>query len=235
MLGLAARARTATVNASMLPRMLATAEFTARVVDELLPGVPLQVVRSDGGAMSLSEMRRLPVLSLLSGPAAGASAALHRTGLSEVVFLEVGGTSTDITLIKEGRVRHRYATVGGQRLMVPALDLRTVAVGGGSMLRAGGACFGPRSAHIAGLPYLFQALQAGQRVKGIHSWDEAGVIGPQEGSSFQIGSVAFFSDVPNLHGHRPVYLTAELDDGSLAAITLTDYHLSQLAADGRRR
>ena len=39
-------------------------------------------------------------------------------------------------LIKGGRVRHRYATVGGQRLMVPALDLRTVAGGGGSLLRA---------------------------------------------------------------------------------------------------
>ena len=158
-LGLAARARTAVVNASMLPKMLATARFTAQAVGELLPGVPVQVVRSDGGAMSLAEMQRLPVLSLLSGPAAGASAALARSGLSNVVFIEVGGTSTDITLIKDGRVRHRYATVGGQRLLVPALDLRTVAVGGGSMLRADAALFGPRSAHIAGLPYLFQALQ----------------------------------------------------------------------------
>src|SRR5437868_9815561 len=106
--------------------------------------------------MTIAEMRRQPILSLLSGPAAGASAALHRSGLSDAVFIEVGGTSTDITLIKDGRVRHRYATVGGQRLMVPALDLRTVAVGGGSMFflrdttnhRAHGS-FGPRSAHIA--------------------------------------------------------------------------------------
>lgn len=204
-LGLAARARTATINASMLPKMLATAEFTARAVDELLPGVPLQVVRSDGGAMSLSEMRRLPVLSLLSGPAAGASAALHRTGLSEVVFLEVGGTSTDITLIKEGRVRHRYATVGGQRLMVPALDLRTVAVGGGSMLRADGSRFGGRSAHIAGLPYLFQALAEGKRVKGLSTWLDA-----QSGEQ---------------------YFSAQLSDSSTAALTLTDWYLAQPATN----
>lgn len=241
-LGLAARARTATVNASMLPKMLATAEFTAAAVHALLPGVPLQVVRSDGGAMSLAEMRRLPVLSLLSGPAAGASAALHRTGLSEVVFLEVGGTSTDITLIREGRVRHRYATVGGQRLMVPALDLRTIAVGGGSMLRAGGACFGPRSAHIAGLPYLFQALMAGKSVKQWLTKADDGVIGPQEGEALEvkllnakIEPVAIgpllvtWSDMAP--GRGQTYIIAGMDDGSHAALTLTDCYLSQLPAD----
>jgi len=199
-LGLAARARTAAVNASMLPTMLATANYTERVVAKLLPGVPLMVVRSDGGAMSIDEMRRQPILSLLSGPAAGASAALDRTGLSEVVFIEVGGTSTDITLIKGGRVRHRHATVGGQRLMVPALDLRTVAVGGGSMLRADGSRFGPRSAHIAGLPYLFQAIILGRSVLGRSTWND-----PLRGGE---------------------YVTAQLDDGSSAAITLTDVMLA---------
>lgn len=152
--------------------------------------------------MSIAEMRRQPVLSLLSGPAAGASAALHLSGLSEVVFIEVGGTSTDITLISEGRVRHRYAAVGGQRLMVPSLDLRTVPVGGGSMLRADRPLFGPRSAHIAGLPYLFQAVAAGKRFASAERWTEPG------------------SRVP--------YTVARLDDGSLAAITLTDLWLSEL-------
>ena len=201
-LGLAARARTATVNAAMLPRMLATADFTARAVSDLLPGVPVQVVRSDGGAMSLAELRRVPVQSLLSGPAAGASAALDLSGLSEVLFLEVGGTSTDLTLIHHGRVRHRHAVVGGQRLMVPALDLRTVALGGGSMLCADYSRFGPRSAHIAGLPYLFQALAAGRHFKALGKWRDV------SGSE---------------------YACAGLDDGSEAALTLTDLTLA--AAD----
>jgi N-methylhydantoinase A/oxoprolinase/acetone carboxylase beta subunit len=208
-LGLTARARTAAVNASMLPAMLRTADFTERAVDELLSGVPLQVVRSDGGAMSIDEMRRQPILSLLSGPAAGASAALDRAGLSEVVFIEVGGTSTDITLIKEGRVRHRYATVGGQRLMVPALDLRTVAVGGGSMLRTDLSRFGPRSAHIAGLPYLFQLLSQRRGFKQLQSWDEAG----------------------HADGGRESYWIAETSDGSMAALTLTDLWLSERSMD----
>ena len=203
-LGLAARARTATVNASMLPVMLATADYTEEAVGRRLPGVPLQVVRSDGGAMGINEMREQPILSLLSGPAAGASAALDRTGLSEVVFIEVGGTSTDITLINEGRVRHRFATVGGHQLMVPALDLRTVAVGGGSMLRDDASGFGPRSAHIAGLPYLFQAVADGRRVTGHDVWR-----GSDGGTAYRV---------------------AVLDDGTKAAITLTDCWLTDAGA-----
>jgi len=199
-LGLRTRARTAVVNAAMLPVMLATADYTEQAVAEQLADVPLMVVRSDGGAMSIRELRAQPVSSLLSGPAAGASAALDLSGLSEVVFIEVGGTSTDVTLISEGRVRHRFATVGGQRLLVPALDLRTVAVGGGSMLKADGSRFGPRSAHIAGLPYLFQALTDGRSVSGIDRWRD-----PERGVE---------------------YTCARLSDGSQAALTLTDWWLS---------
>jgi N-methylhydantoinase A/oxoprolinase/acetone carboxylase beta subunit len=203
-LGLQARARTAIVNAAMLPTMLATADFTEAAVRELLPHAALQVVRSDGGAMSIEQMRRQPIQSLLSGPAAGASAALHRSGLSDAVFIEVGGTSTDITLIRDGRVRHRYATVGGQQLMVPALDLRTVAVGGGSMLRADKALFGPRSAHIAGLPYLFQAVLAGLEPVTAERWTEEDAAQP--------------------------YSVVRMSDGSLAAVTATDVDILMRAS-----
>ncbi|MCB1221451.1 MAG: hypothetical protein H7A35_04725 [Planctomycetales bacterium] len=197
-LGLNARARTAGINAAMLPRMLETANYTEKVVQELLPGVPLQVVRSDGGAMDISEMRRQPILSILSGPAAGASAALHRSGLSELVFIEVGGTSTDITLVQAGRVRQRNATVGGNRLLVPALDLRTVALGGGSMLDSRGRSFGPRSAHIAGLPYLFQAVLQGKEFTGKAEWQDN-------------------------HGHS--YSVIATSSGENSAFTLTDYRI----------
>ena len=211
-LGLKARARTAMVNAAMLPRMLATANYTQQAVAAELPEALLQVVRSDGGAMSIDEMRRQPVLSLLSGPAAGASAALDLSGISEVVFIEVGGTSTDITLISGGRVRHRYATVGGQRLMVPALDLRTVAVGGGSMARATKQLFGSRSAHIAGLPYLFQALAEGGKFQQSRSWSEGRIIG-EAASRTERGNA---------------YQVCEFEDGKNAALTLTDYWLGSL-------
>lgn len=76
--------------------------------------------------------------------------------ISEGLFLETGGTSTDISVVRRGKVAVRHATILGKTSYLSALDVRTVGVGGGSMVRIGGGRIvgvGPRSAHIAGLPY----------------------------------------------------------------------------------
>lgn len=76
--------------------------------------------------------------------------------ISEGLFLETGGTSTDISVVRRGKVAVRHATILGKASYLSALDVRTVGVGGGSMVRIDGGKVvgvGPRSAHIAGLPY----------------------------------------------------------------------------------
>ncbi|MEV8319909.1 hydantoinase/oxoprolinase family protein [Streptomyces sp. NPDC059900] len=154
--GLHKRTRTAVVNAAILPRMLATADLVDSSITKAGVDSPLMVMRCDGGVMSLDEMRRRPLLTVLSGPAAGVAGALMQERISEGVFLETGGTSTDISVVRRGKVAVQHATILGKKSYLNALDVRTVGVGGGSMVRISGGKVtgvGPRSAHIAGLPY----------------------------------------------------------------------------------
>ncbi|MFJ4714306.1 hydantoinase/oxoprolinase family protein [Streptomyces sp. NPDC088785] len=154
--GLHKRTRTAVVNAAILPRMFATADLVDASITKAGVTAPLMVMRCDGGVMSLDEMRRRPLLTVLSGPAAGVAGALMQERVSEGVFLETGGTSTDISVVRRGKVAVTHATLLGKGSYLSALDVRTVGVGGGSMVRVGGGRVtgvGPRSAHIAGLPY----------------------------------------------------------------------------------
>ncbi|MDQ1502303.1 MAG: N-methylhydantoinase [Actinomycetota bacterium] len=165
--GLELRTLTGALNASILPIALRTAEVVAAGVASVGVAAPVMVMRGDGGATDLAGFRRAPALTLYSGPAASVAGALRTGAIGDAVIVEVGGTSSNVAAIKGGRPVLAYVQVGRHSTAVRALDVRVAGVAGGSMLRARkrrgpgvrGAPparvygVGPRSAHIAGLPY----------------------------------------------------------------------------------
>ena len=197
--GLTRRTRTAAINASILPKMLNTANSTERSVREAGVTVPLMIMRGDGGVMEIGEVKKRPVLTMLSGPAASVMGSLMYLRASNGVYFEVGGTTTNIGVIKNGRPGIDYSIVGGHRTYINSLDVRVLGVAGGSMVRAskaGVTDVGPRSAHIAGMDYAVFT-------------DEAEIVDPQ---------VEFFSPK---QGDPADYVAIRLASGKRVAITNT--------------
>lgn len=195
--GLTRRTRTAAINASILPKMLDTANSTEQSVREAGVHVPLMIMRGDGGVMEISEMKKRPVLTMLSGPAASVMGSLMYLRASNGVYFEVGGTTTNIGVIKNGRPAIDYSIVGGHPTYVNSLDVRVLGVAGGSMIRAnksGVVDVGPRSAHIGGLDY--SVFTDPDKIKG--------------------AKVEFFSPKP---GDPADYVAIRLENGERVTIT----------------
>ncbi|MFJ4916747.1 hydantoinase/oxoprolinase family protein [Streptomyces sp. NPDC088726] len=146
------RASTTVVDAFVRP---AVSGYLLRLADEAARrGITgLQVMQSNGGAVPVPVVTARPVTMLLSGPAAGVSAAVavaESAGLGDVVTMDMGGTSTDVSLVVDGTPQLTpEVTVDGLPVRVPMIDITTVGAGGGSIIAvdSGGLLtVGPRSA-----------------------------------------------------------------------------------------
>ncbi len=119
---------------------------------ETLPNARLLVTKSNGGAMSAVEATRYPIHSLLSGPASGVTAALtlgRMLDAPNLLTMDMGGTSTDISLVVQGSgIVSQHGKVGDFPIIMPVSEIEAIGAGGGSIAWMDGAVLkvGPRSA-----------------------------------------------------------------------------------------
>ncbi len=147
------RASTTVLNAYLTPAVAAYLDRLASRLAAVGLQATVDVMRSSGGLMPLSQAAELPAATLLSGPAGGvvASAALGEAmGHRHLISFDMGGTSTDVSRIDDARPGVSYQrSVDGYACQFPAVAVHTVGAGGGSLGWAdpGGALrVGPRSA-----------------------------------------------------------------------------------------
>ena len=150
------RTETTVVNSYVRPQVSKYVKsLQGSLSERLRPDAQLSILRSDGGLASARAAAESPVSLLMSGPAGGVAGALYfsrRAGFSNVLTFDMGGTSTDVALIQNGRARVRRETfVGDVKVRAPSLDVRSVGAGGGS---------------IAFVPELTKALRVGPESAG---------------------------------------------------------------------
>src|SRR6478672_810594 len=143
------RTLTACMNSYVRPRVARYVDSLQSSLRDLGVRTEVDILRSDAGVMTPREAARNPVYGVLSGPSGGVAGALHvaaRVGHPNILTFDMGGTSTDVSLCRDGET-----TIGQFKIKVPSVDVHTVGAGGGS---------------IAHVPELTRALRVGPESAG---------------------------------------------------------------------
>jgi N-methylhydantoinase A len=147
------RFSTTALNAYVAPRMRRYLSDLNRELAAAGMSAPLAIMTSNGGSLPASRVEAMPVLSMLSGPAAGVIAAAHvglACGCSDLITCDMGGTSSDVCLVRGGEYdMTTEGRVGTFPIRIRQIDINSIGIGGGSIasLEPGGyLSVGPRSA-----------------------------------------------------------------------------------------
>jgi len=147
------RAMTTVLNVYVMPAIsVYVGQLEQRLTDQAI-GAPLLLMKSSGGVTSARTVRRTPVETVLSGPAAGVVGAnfiAQAAGFSDLIGIDIGGTSADISLIHNGQPGMTTAgKIADWPVGRPMIDIATIGAGGGSIARVsaeGALTVGPQSA-----------------------------------------------------------------------------------------
>ena len=147
------RSMTTILNATVMPVVSTYVERLDQRLAQQNIGAPLLLMKSSGGVTSSRTVLRAPVETALSGPAAGAVGAAYvgtSSGYPDLIGIDIGGTSADISLIHGGEPGlTTNGRIGNWPVGLPMIDIVTIGAGGGSIARvsdAGALMVGPQSA-----------------------------------------------------------------------------------------
>lgn len=146
------RSLTTVLNAVVMPGVTTYVGRLEQRLDDEKVSAPLLLMQSNGGVAGAAAIRKAPALTALSGPAAGvvgARAIAAACGIHDLITVDIGGTSADICLIKDGKIGlTQHGKVGDWPLPLPMVDMVTIGAGGGSIATVEEATLtvGPRSA-----------------------------------------------------------------------------------------
>ena len=147
------RLSTTVLNATVGPILHTYLEHLSAKLEALDYRKPVFIMQSNGGVVSLRSASQRAVSTLLSGPAGGPAAAsrlAEQNGLAKVMTIDMGGTSFEVSLSRNGVTEvNKGGKVGGYTVSTPILDISTIGAGGGSIARvtSGGLLrVGPQSA-----------------------------------------------------------------------------------------
>ncbi len=131
------RALTCLLNAKLIGLIAELCQAAETILADRGITAPLMIVRGDGSLVSAAFAKNRPIETILSGPAASLIGAGYLTGQGDIVVSDIGGTTTDVGVLRAGRptVSNEGATVGGHRTMVEAVQMFTFGLGGDSEVR----------------------------------------------------------------------------------------------------
>ncbi|MGH7428376.1 MAG: hydantoinase/oxoprolinase family protein, partial [Candidatus Methylomirabilaceae bacterium] len=155
---------TAVVNSYVMPQTAGYLRHLAGAVDALGITCPLEIMQSNGGVIRGEVAAAFPVRLVASGPAAGVAGATvlaTQAGYRDLTTLDMGGTSTDVSLVVDGRpIYSSESLVDGYPVRTLGIDIRSIGAGGGSLAtldRMGALQVGPESAGSEPGPVCYAA------------------------------------------------------------------------------
>ena len=213
------RANTAVLNAGIIPLLERFIGELEASLEGMKIGGSVMIVRGDGTLMSRGKAVLHPVETSLSGPAASIAGARYLSGSTDAVIVDVGGTTSDIGLIKDGEIRltEEGASVGSWRTHIKAVDMFTLGAGGDSriMIESRELKVGPQRVAPVG------------RLSGVDGIDEALAFVEQLHSDYTVSTAAM--EILVLTGREPDWELSYDETRIMEALRERPYSIKELA------